>query len=329
MLTISELLNEREIPNNKKQIIRMALNELGPFSFKKTIDSDRVIREFGLEKELQEQGFHEKNGLEYKGLIKELIKEFKPELKSIIIFGSLFKGHYFDSEKEFNNLKERVSGTNNEFLYYSLLSDLFNYPYFSDVDLCLVGDLNIDKVKQKLSESKYHFEHASIIRKEDFAELMRYFQTFNNKGYKDKTAKFELIRFKENKKKQINELRNELNELKNKTNNPVKELMINFSINRLDEGINSEDAFGHSQALRALSQSYIINFDPYIARIIETVNDYANLNPEYMNFINNFNHERAVNDVIKNNRINKWHFLKAYRISMLNNFSRKIDEEVQ
>jgi hypothetical protein len=315
---LTELIKDNRVSKTKRDLLKYIYESLGPFRFQLTNDTVKCADKLGVPELYNfNYGFKQKKK-EYKGFIKDLKEEFSYDLKSIIIFGSLAQGYYWRSEDLIvQNEPDENASIDRRVLYYSPLLDLFNYPWMSDVDLCLVGELELEEVKKVLLKSDYHFEHASIITKEDFTNCLRHFYKYPQSKAGDLAADFKIIVFEHEENKKVKELRKKLINLRS----DGFETMIDYSLERLDNRINREEVlFSQATVIKALHQSFMINFDPMINLEVETINNYLGISKEYKEFINNFVYERAVNDMVSSNRIDKWHFLKKYRVSILDNF---------
>ncbi len=318
---LEKLLVDERIPLEKRKVLKYVVNSLSPLSFELTKDTLNAADSLEVPELYDFNHGLKKKKKEYKGFLKDLRNNFYNELKSIIVFGSLAQGYYWRSKELIEKCEpDEDASHEKKILFYSTVLDLFNYPRMSDVDLCLVGsdDLNSSEVKKELSKSSFYFEHASIISKKDFTDCLKDFYKYTKKDKGNAPTNFEVILFEHEEDEKVRELRKKLESLRTEKYNT----MIDYSLKRLDNNINRDEiVFSQATVIKALHQSFIINFDPMIGEVyLPTINEYYNnISGDYKSFVNNFFYERAVNDMLSSERIDKWHFLKRYRKSILNN----------
>ncbi len=329
-------------------------------------DANSVISDFGLEpsqvysRKFIYDGVWEEVKEKYN--VKSFIYDLKndvvgEELSSLIIFGSLAVGNYFSPTNinRLERLEKRISDPLDKFIYYTVLMDLFNYPYGSDIDLCFIvndfDDSLVTRIKNYLKDieyskeskfkidPKYHFEHFSIIKKRDFIELLSKAHSFWTKN--DNVVDIDIVADKID----IGEIYNDkISSLLDKINSfddsffskysykKILEKLKEYSINRLNSTsslvtLSSKDVF------YSLHSSFVVSFDEEINKKINSINLMYNLAPEKVvnasksikELVDEYMISRVINDIVNQDRLDKFHFLKLFRYPILNYYKEKYD----
>jgi hypothetical protein len=320
-------------------------------------DAMRVSKEIGLNDLLFQKKYYSYNNHNFSPnlFLKDLTnyEQFKRNIKGVFIFGSLKGGNYVDNMEEFFSIKDKLKNKDQEFWYYTFISDMYNGGNGSDIDLCLIVDEAYynkpnDEIKSELSNiflnyPQYYFEHFSIIPKMGLYNLLESSIEIYNSNKKLDNKKFDLKFFNitsdyypkglEAELKKVHEKKREerknrnifyiekLKELKDEfENNETKSKMIEYSLNRINMGITSEDNFGHQRVLRAVSNSFFVNFDPSFDVQRHNINDYSMISRKFKRFFTSFYCELKQEEWLKATRLNKIHPLKKDREAFFQEF---------
>jgi hypothetical protein len=353
---LNNLIHDKDIDENKRLILKEVLTNFksNKAYFYDEKDKKKVMKEWGILEEIVKTGFG-KGKKDFNGLLGKIYEkmlspdnpEYNDVLKGLVLFGSLYRGNYVNSVEPLKDLDD-------DFVVKTILYDLFNYPFGSDIDLCFIVDDSFyekddEEIKEVLGsfllDSDYYIEHVSIINKRVFHEVLSNFHKYET-GFKDAPVDIKFLKFehdyypkslRDNARRdleqrrvewniKIQELKKELENMKIKESDSIRKQIIEYSLNRLNQGITNEDSFGHKQIMKALNHSFFISSDEMLNYYIRQLNFYNLVSKKYSEIFKNFNYERAKNDMINNNRLNKWHFLKYLRWYFLNNYKKRLEK---
>jgi hypothetical protein len=96
-------------------------------------------------------------------------------------------------------------------------------------------------------------------------------------------------------------------------------------------GITSEDNFGHERVLRAISNSFFLNFDASFSHQINNINFYSLISDKFRNFFTSFYNDLKMEELLNFTRMNKVHSWKYQRERYLQDFitKNKLNNEVE
>jgi hypothetical protein len=194
-----------------------------------------------------------------------------------------------------------------------------------------------------LGYPKYYFEHFSLIPKTELYNLLEsYVKLYNSKksmndekfnlkffnitsDYYPKGLEDELMqthkKLRDETKKRNEFYKNKLNELNDEfETDEIKSTMIKYSLNRINFGVTSEDNFGHQRVLRAISNSFFLNFDASFYYQISNINSYSMINKKFKKFFLSFYNDLKNEELSKFTRMNKVHSFKKLRQNFLQDF---------